>query len=99
MDHALDELEKKVSELLKSIILKLLYLAEQVLPQSLSELTSRHDHISQVIQYLEGAYLSAEQSTEERTVVEERVWKCPDGCTVFESLYHWRRRKATLQMH
>ena len=71
-----------------------------MLPQTLADLTDRHEHISQVIQvgfrpltmhcilncyfyfflnvyvysqYLEGAYISADQSLEDRAVVENRV--------------------------
>lgn len=39
----------------------------------MTNLTDRHEHITQVVQYLEGAYLSADQGAEDRALVESRV--------------------------
>lgn len=48
-------------------------LEKKILPQNMADLTNRHGHISRLIQYLEGAYISADQSLEDRSVVENRA--------------------------
>ena len=47
------------------------YYSEVALPDSLSELSQRHESFNQVVQYLEGCYLSAVHKGIDRGAVEE----------------------------
>jgi hypothetical protein len=56
----------------KMILLILCALADQTIPATLESLASKHQNLTQVVQYLEGGYLSA--TTDKHVIEQEVMW-------------------------